>query len=49
MLNERKAGVGGRSACREAYMLSLSTCIYRHSGFGVVSAITARLSNSAVW
>lgn len=49
VLSEKKKEVGPSSECSQAYTLYFSTCIYRHCGFGIVSVITARFSNSAMW
>lgn len=49
VLNVKKKEVGLRSECSLAYRLYFSTFIYRRCGFGIVSVITARFSNSAMW
>ena len=48
-LSDKKRVVGPRSECRQVYRLCFSMFIYRHWGFGTVSVITARFSNSAMW
>lgn len=49
VLSEKKKKVGPSLECSQAYRLYFSTCIYRRRGFGIVSVITARFSNSAMW
>lgn len=49
MLSKKKKKVGPSSECSQIYRLYFSTCIYRCRGFGTVSVITARFSNSAMW
>lgn len=48
-LNDKMMAVNSRSESRQAYRLYFSTFIYRHCGFGIISVISAKLSNSAVW
>lgn len=48
-LNDKMMAVNSRSESRQAYRLYFSTFLYRHRGFGIISVITAKLSNSAVW
>lgn len=48
-LNGKMLVVNSRSESKQAYRFYFSTFIYRHCGFGIISVITAKLSNSAVW